>query len=241
MAATGKWKNILKNLDVIALIIASVGAIVLHHLGLIPETYLISLLLLLLALHALQDSLRGEEFKEDLKIISHNVLVAAPDVELIKPSELFTYTEEFALKNRGEVWWFNACCTMFSSQEVFNGLLKPSIESSRTTRIIFVLRPFMKDIWDREVWPKIQKCDGWNKVQEPIWSDLEENIAFQMIDVGVEKEAKEALLAFWGEPFMMELGRPGEHVPRYLIHVKGQSELIPRLKDIFVRCKLRKK
>lgn len=65
MAATGKWKNILKNLDVIALIIASVGAIVLHHLGMIPETYLISLLLLLLALHALQDALRVEEFKED--------------------------------------------------------------------------------------------------------------------------------------------------------------------------------
>jgi hypothetical protein len=34
-----KWKVILKNLDVIAIIAASIGAIILHHLGIIPETY----------------------------------------------------------------------------------------------------------------------------------------------------------------------------------------------------------
>ncbi len=234
---SGKWNNILKNLDVVAIVIASVGAIVLHHLGLIPEAYVISILLLLLAIHALQESIRGEEFKEDLKTIRQNVLAAAPETELIKPSELLTYTEEFALKNRGEVWWFNACSNMFSSQRLFNSLLKPSIESAKSAGVIFVLGTSMKDVWDREVWPQIQKCDGRNKVQV-IWCNIDENIAFQMIDVGVDKEAKEALVAFWGEPFMMDLGKHGEKVPRYLIHVKNQSELIPRLKDIFVRCKL---
>jgi len=57
-------KAIIKNLDVIAIIIASIGAIVLHHLGIIPESYVISLLLLLVALHVLQEALRGEEIKE---------------------------------------------------------------------------------------------------------------------------------------------------------------------------------
>ena len=49
---------------------------------------------------------------------------------------------------------------------------------------------------------------------------------------------KAAVDAF-GETFMMALENRGEHVPRYLIHVKSQSELISRLQDIFVRCRLR--
>ncbi len=234
-----KWKAILKNLDVIAIIAASIGAIVLHHLGIIPETYVISILLLLLALHTLQEALRGEEVKEDIKTISKNVQVSDPEVELIKPRELLVYTEEFALKNRGEVWWFNACCSMFRSQELFDRLLKTSIDSSRTTKIYFVMNKTMKEAWERDIMPKIEKCRGRDKVQEPVWRAIDESIAFQMIDVGVDREAKEALLAFWGEPFMMELGSEGQHVPRYLIHVKSQSELISRLQDIFVRCRLK--
>lgn len=237
MAFSGKWNNILKSLDVVAIVIASVGAIVLHHLGLIPEAYVISILLLLLALHALQESIRGEEFKDNFETIKQNVLAKAPETELIKPSELLTYTEEVALKNRGEVWWFNSCSNMFSSQRLFDSLLKPSIESPKSTRVIFVQKASMKGVWDREVQPKIEKCGGRDKVQA-VWCNIDENIAFQMIDVGVDKEAKEALVAVWGEPFMMDLGKSGEQVPRYLIHIKSQSELIPRLKDIFVRCKL---
>lgn len=234
-----KWKAVLKNLDVIAIIAASIGAIVLHHLGIIPETYVISILLMLLALHTLQEALRGEEIKEDIKTITKNVQVTDPEVELIKPRELLVYTEEFALKNRGEVWWFNACCSMFRSQELFDRLLKTSIDSSRTTKIYFVMNKTMKEAWERDIRPKIEKCRGRDKVQEPVWREIDESIAFQMIDVGVDREAKEALLAFWGEPFMMELGSEGQHVPRYLIHVKSQSELISRLQDIFVRCRLK--
>lgn len=240
MIEPGKRKTFLKNLDVIAIIIASIGAIVLHHLGRLPETYVVSLLLLLVALHTLQEAIKGEEVKENLKTIRQNVLAGTPEVELIKPSELLVYTEQFALKNRGEVWWFNACLTMFRSQKLFDGLLKPSIESSRTTKIVFVLNPSMKNLWDEDIRPKIERCGGRDKVQEPVWCNIEESIAFQMVDVGIEKEEKEALLTFWGEPFMMGLGNPGEHVPRYLIHVKSQSELISRLKDIFVRCRLKK-
>lgn len=234
-----KWRAILKNLDVIAIIAASIGAIILHHLGIIPETYVISILLVLLALHTLQEALRGEEIKEDIKTIAQNVQVSDPEVELIKPRELLVYTEEFALKNRGEIWWFNACCAMFHSQELFDRLLGTSIESSKTTKIYFIMNSSMKEAWERDIRPKIENCRGRDKVQEPVWRDIDESIAFQMIDVGVGKEAKEALLAFWGEPFMMELGNQGEHVPRYLIHVKSKSELISRLQDIFVRCRLK--
>ncbi|OQA07155.1 MAG: hypothetical protein BWY65_01981 [Firmicutes bacterium ADurb.Bin373] len=226
-------------MDVIAIIAASAGVIVLHHLGIIPETYVISILLTLLALHALQEALRGEEIKEDIKTIAKNVQATDSEVELIKPRELLVYTEEFALKNRGEVWWFNACCTMFRSQELFDRLLRISIESSKTTRIIFVMDLSMKEAWERDIRPKIEKCRDREKVQEPVWCNIDESIAFQMIDVGVGKEAKEALLAFWGEPFMMELGSKGQHVPRYLIHVKSQSGLISRLQDIFVKCRLK--
>lgn len=236
---TGISKTIIKNLDVIAIIIASVSAIVLHHLGIIPETYVISILLLLLALHALQDAVRGQEIKEDLKTISKNVLAPVSEVELIKPGDLLVYTEEFALKNKGEVWWFNACCTMFRSQQLFDRLLKTSIENSKTSKIIFVMNLSMKDAWDREVRPKIAVCRNREKVLEPVWCNIEESVAFQMIDIGVDREAKEALLGFWGEPFMMELGSKSEHVPRYLIHVKSQSELISRLKDVFVRYRLK--
>ncbi|MDD4335268.1 MAG: hypothetical protein PHY77_06640 [Desulfotomaculaceae bacterium] len=234
-----KWKAVLKNLDVITIIAASVGAIVLHHLGIIPETYVISILLMLLALHVLQEALRGEEIKEDIKTIAQNVQITDSEVGLIKPRELLVYTEEFALKNRGEVWWFNACCSMFRSQEIFDRLLKTSIESSRTSKIYFVMNKTMKEAWDKDVRPKIEKCRNRDKVQEPVWRNIDENIAFQMIDVGVDKEAKEALLAFWGEPFMMELDHEGQHVPRYLIHVKCQSELISRLQDVFVKCRLK--
>lgn len=234
-----KWKAVLKNLDVIAIIAASAVAIILHHLGIIPETYVISILLMLLALHVLQEALRGEEIKEDIKAIAKNVKVTDSEVELIKPRELLGYTEEFALKNRGDVWWFNTCCTMFRSQELFDRLLRISIESSKTTKIFFVMDLSMKEAWERDILPKIIKCRCYDKVQEPVWCNIDESIAFQMIDVGVEKEAKEALLAFWGEPFMMELGSEGQHVPRYLIHVKSQSELIPRLQDIFVKCRLK--
>ncbi len=234
-----KWKAMLKNLDVIAIIAASAIAIILHHLGVIPETYVISILLMLLALHVLQEALRGEEIKEDIKAIAKNVQVVDPEVELIRPRDLLIYTEEFALKNRGEVWWFNACCTMFRSQELFDRLLGTSIESPKTTRIFFVMRTSMKEAWEEYVKPKIEKCRGGEKVQEPVWCNIDENIAFQMIDVGIDRESKEALLAFWGEPFMMELGNEGQQVPRYLIHVKNRSELILRLQDIFIKCRLK--
>lgn len=236
------WQSIVKHLDVIAIVLASVGAIVVYHLGILPQAYMISFILFLLAVHTLQDVIRGEEIRTDVKAVSQCVAAPEPEIEIIKPADLLLRTEEFALRNRGEEWWFNACASMFHSQEVFNKLLRSSMENPRTTKIFFVLRPTMKGVWEREVQPKIERCKGKEKVQLLMWSDIEESIAFRMIDVGVEREAKEALLTFWGEPFMIEHGEREEkaHMPRYVIHVKSHSELLPRLKDIFVKHRLKK-
>lgn len=235
------WRSLTKHLDVTAILVASIGAIVLHHLHILPESHVISLILFLLAIHALQEVTRGEEIRGDIKLISQNVAVPDPEIEIIKPADLLLYTEKFALKNLGEDWWFNPCANMFRSDEIFNKLLRPSIENSRTSKILFLMRPEMRETWEREVQPKIERCKGKEKVKPPIWVDIKEGIAFRIIDIGTGKEAREALLTFWGEPFMMEFVEQEEraHMPRYVIHAKNHSELIPRLEEIFTRHRLK--
>jgi hypothetical protein len=127
---------------------------------------------------------------------------------------------------------------MFLSDVVFENVFKPAIENKGTTRIIPLLKTKYRKIWESEVTLKISSCRGSEKVSTPIWADIDENIAFIAIDSG-EGSQKEADIAVWGEPFMAEyMSHEGESiksVPRYLIHVKSDSELIYRLKDIFDR------
>jgi len=147
-----------------------------------------------------------------------------------------------ALRNRGEIWWFNICIGMFLSDVVFENVFKPAIENRSTKKIIPILKPQYKELWDKEVLPKIGKCDGGEKVASPLWADIRENIAFIAIDKG-EGELKEADIFVWGEPFMAEyeIGESGirKGVPRYIIHVKSNSELIYRLKDIFNKYRIK--
>jgi len=232
-----------ENFDIIAVIVASFLALVLHAAGLLPETYILPLILFLLALHVLHE-LRGEiKHDEEIKAIHRgigglNKKIGAGETFLVKPSELLQHTREMALKNNGEIWWFNICINMFLSDVVFENVFKPAIENKMTTRIIPVLKEEYRDLWDREVLPKIGKCAGGGKVSTPIWTDINENIAFIIIDAGADGQ-KEADISVWGEPFMAEYmshgGATKKSVPRYLIHVKGDSELIYRLKDIFDR------
>jgi hypothetical protein len=172
------WQSTVKHLDVIIILVASAGAIVLFHLDILPEAYVISFVLFLLAVHTLQEAIRGEEVRRDVKAVSQCVAAPEPEIEIIKPADLLLRTEEFALRNQGEGWWFNACASMFYSQELFNKLLRSSMENPRTIKIFFVLRPAMKDLWEREVQPKIGRCSGREKVQPIIWRDIEESIAF---------------------------------------------------------------
>ncbi len=231
-----------ENFDIIAVIAASFLALVLHAANLLPETYILPLILFLLALHVLHD-LRAEiKHDEEVAVINNKISgidtkINAGETSLIKPDELLTHTREMALKNNGEIWWFNICINMFLSDVVFENVFKPAIENRKTTRIIPVLKDEYRKTWERDVTPKIRSCSGAENVSSPVWVEsIDENIAFIVIDSG-ERSQKEADIAVWGEPFMVEYmtheGGSTKSVPRYLIHVKSDSELIYRLKDIF--------
>ncbi|MFV2040471.1 MAG: hypothetical protein ACC644_00575 [Candidatus Hydrothermarchaeales archaeon] len=234
-----------ENFDIVAVIVASFLALVLHAADLLPETYILPLILFLLALHVLHEMRSEIKHDEEVsaihnKIGSIDLKIKAGEISLIKPSELLEHTREMALKNTGEIWWFNICINMFLSDVVFENVFKPAIENKNTSRIIPVLKKQYKDqckdMWSTGVMPKIGKCIGADKVSEPIWTDIEGHIAFIAIDTS-EEGVKEADISVWGEPFMAEYMTEGKEVqksvPRYLIHVKGDSELIYRLTDIF--------
>ena len=70
---------------------------------------------------------------------------------------------------------------------------------------------------------------GARKVKKPYWCNLEENISFILVETGSFGKA-EALLSFWGEPFMARMS--GTNVPRYVLYVRESSELIKSLKGI---------
>lgn len=231
-------KILANHLHIVALTVASFVAVILESLKVLPGTYVVSLILVLVAVHILDDLVRGEEIHSKVKTISERIITPEPGVELIKPSEMLTHYEEFALKNRGEEWWFNVCASMFYSPDLFNKLLKPSIESSRTTSITFILKDSMREAWDKKVQPQIEKCKGKRKVRPILWRDIEENIAFRMIDISAEKETKEAFLTVWGEPFMFGPEKEKVQMTRHVLYVRSHSELIPLFKDIFIRYKL---
>jgi hypothetical protein len=227
-------------LEIVAILVASIAAIALVHLEILPENIEISFILLLLAVHTLHEITNGEEVRRDVETLKERATVPASDLVLVKPADIARRTKEFGLRNTGEDWWFNACPTMFRSQEVFDTLVKSSMLNPKTTRIFFVLSPSMKDAWQRDVAPKIERSKGREKVQPVLWREMGEGIAFRTIDVDGLTGAKEALLTVWGEPFMMEQAgeRGTARMPRYVIHVRSDSELLVRLSDLLDRHRL---
>lgn len=235
------WKTV--EWDLLAVIIASLIGIALHVLGILPESYVISLILILLCLHALHEighQMKYDEAHDKIMEIDRALKKTQPDIELISRNH-FARGEEFALKNKGAMWWFNTPMRVLKSQEVFDRLLKSAIDNPKTKRIEFILKPSTKGLWEKEVWPKIEKCRGREKVQPPIWREIKENLAFKMIDLTEEKEIKEAHLTFWGEPFTMELKEsndtfPSVYHPRFILQVRNE-DLLSKLKEIFIQYK----
>lgn len=76
--------------------------------------------------------------------------------------------------------------------------------------------------------PKIEACENSEIVREPHWYDLDETIAFILSPT--ETERPDALVSFWGEPFMAETIE--EDVTWYVIHAKEHSELVPHLREL---------
>lgn len=230
---SGEW-------DLLAVVAASVLGIILHILHILPEAYIISLILLLLCLHALHEvgqSMKYEETHEKIIALDQYLNEMRPDVEVFS-KEHFRRAEEFAMSIRGEMYWFNTPMTVMKKQGAFDRLLKAAIENPKTTKIEFILQKDMKGFFEAEIMPKVKAVKGFEKVQIPIYTDIKESVGFRMIDTDEKEEKKEAHMTFLDEPFTIaseiEEGKNIHH-PRFIFHVKNNSELIPKLMELYVK------
>lgn len=223
--------------DIIAGISAAVIAIVLHLLHIVEVDVLFTIVLVLLALLLIRD-LRRESHDEHLaesvqrmkaSVEEVQMALEPPEAILVGPRHLRAESRRFAETARGEMVWFNVCFMMFKTQEVFELLLQPAIDNPLVTSIQFVSDQSEKELWEQNMLPKIKECTGRDKVQEPRWSSLPETVSFILADIE-PKGMTEALLSFWGEPFMSRA--TGKQVPRYIFRVQGHSDLISRLVEM---------
>jgi len=58
---------------------------------------------------------------------------------------------------------------------------------------------------------------------------LTKTVSFILAD-SLSSGEPEALLSFWGEPFMAQTTE--RDVPRFIFHVHGHSELLPHLEEL---------
>ncbi len=229
---SGEW-------DLLAVVAASVIGIIAHVLGLIPEEYIISLILLLLALHALHEighDMKFDQAKEALFSVERRLSTIEPEVKVITKDH-FKHGEDLARRNRGTFVWFNTPMTVMRYQQVFDLMLRPAIECEDTKRVEFILRPEQKEFFDRHVWPKIQACPGKEKVAYPTFVPIKENFAFKMIDTSEDEEAKEFHLTFLEPPFTITREEEGSRVahPKVIFHILPKSELSKHLKEVYLK------
>lgn len=223
--------------DVIAGIVAAVVALLLHLFHVVEVEILFAIALVILTLLLLRD-LRAERHIERLTETVEQSKAALddlrsglqrPDAVLIGPRNLRSEGRRFTQSAHGDMVWFNVCFLMFRRQEVFDDLLRPAIENPVVTSVQFISDESEQPLWTAELLPKIKACVGCEKVREPAWRKLPQSVSFILADV--EREgATEALLSFWGEPFMARTTE--KSVPRYIFRVLRHSELLPRLIEL---------
>jgi phosphate/sulfate permease len=229
--------------DAIAGILAAAMAIVLHMLHIVDEQIILPIMLALMALlfinfmrHTRSNEHTAEQVVQIQKMLAKvKSSLAVPDVVLIGPRQLHAENEHFTHNMRGEAIFFNVCLSMYRTQPLFNALLRPAIENPQVTSIQFVLDESQKELWEAEVLPKVTACNGASKVQEPRWCALDKNLSFILADTQPDGSA-EALLSFWGEPFMSQSTE--RNVPRYIFHVQSHSELLPQLVEMERNCRM---
>ncbi len=230
--------------DAIAGILAAVVALILHLFNIVDEHILLSILLALMALlfinfmrHTQNNERTAGQVERTQEMVARiQSSLSTPDVVLIGPRQLRTANEQFARNMRGEASFFNVCLSMYRAQPLFDALLRPAIENPQVTSIQFVLDESQQGLWQAGILPKITSCDGHSKVQEPHWCALSKNISF--ILAGTQSEgSEEALLSFWGEPFMAQSTE--RNVPRYIFHIQAHSELLPHLVEVERNCRMR--
>lgn len=223
--------------DAIAGIIAAVLALILHLLHIVDESVILSIVLALIALllinfmlHTRNNETTAEQVNHALAAI-HKIESAlkTPDVILIGPRHLRSANEHFIRQMSGDTLWYNLCLSMYQPQPLFNVLLKPAIENPLVNSIQFVLDISQKDLWQQDIYPKIASCAGHGKVREPRWMSLSKTVSFIVADNQTSGDT-EALLSFWGEPFMAQT--TDHDVPRFIFHVQKNSELLPHLVEL---------
>jgi hypothetical protein len=223
--------------DLIAGIVAAVAAIILHLLHIVHVDVLLTIVLVLLALLLLRD-LRRESREERLGEAVDQLRGSLRDVQrslqppeavLIGPRHLRTESRRFTQNAQGEMVWFNVCFLMFQSQETFDLLLRPAIENPHVTSIRFISDAGEQQLWEQNMQPRIRQCTGCEKVHPPQWRTLPQTISFILADTAPEGTT-EALVSFWGEPFMART--TGSQVPRFIFHVHARSDLIGQLVEL---------
>lgn len=223
--------------DILAGIAAAVLAIVLHLLHIVDAGVVFTVVLVLLALLLFRD-LRRENHDERLgetvaqmqsAIEEVRNSVHPPDAVLIGPRNLRAESRRFSETARGDMVWFNVCFLMFRTQEIFDLILRPAIENPHVDSIQFVANETEQPLWEQHMLPKIRECANWQKVREPRWKTLPETVSFILSDVEPDGRT-DALLSFWGEPFMARTTT--QPVPRYIFRVHGQSDLVGQLVEL---------
>lgn len=229
--------------DAIAGILAAVAAVVLHFLNLIDNQVILPVVLTLMALlliNFMRHTRNNEHTAEQVEhlhkmVVKINASLQAPDIVLIGPRQIRAANEHFAHNMRGEATLFNVCLSMYRTQPLFDELLRPIMENPHVTSVQFILDVKQKALWQTEVLPRINNSIAANKVKEPRWCILEKNLSFVLSDTLPDGPA-EALLSFWGEPFMSQSTE--RNVPRYILHVQAHSELLTQLVELDRSCHL---
>jgi hypothetical protein len=228
----------LRRLEVEALagLIAAIAALVLHLLHIVEDAVLLPVILVILALILLRDLRREDREERQSAAIEASLgalrdiqaSVVPPDTVLVGPQSLRDVARSFSQRARGEMVWFNVCLTMFEPQSLFDALLAPALDNPLVTSVQFVLDEGERGRWHGEVLPKASGHGSSGKLKEPRWGSLSDPVSAIISET--DAGGTEALLSFWGEPFMAR-GR-GQDVPRYLFHVQRHSELIGRLREL---------
>ncbi|MBV6476923.1 MAG: hypothetical protein IT372_01385 [Polyangiaceae bacterium] len=222
--------------DAIAGILTAVAAIVLHHLHLLDDRVVMPVFLGLMALlfinfmrHSRNNELTAEKVAHAERMLEGMQEALRPaEVALIGPRRLRSENERFARTMRGDTLWYNVCLSMYAPEPLFDALLRPAIENPQVDSIQFVLDTAQRPLWEQTIQARIMACPGHDKVRPPRWRSLPANVSFIMADG--EAGGAEALLSFWGEPFMSEA--TGRSIPRFVFHVRPGAELLPHLVEL---------
>ncbi|WP_134085213.1 hypothetical protein [Thiohalophilus thiocyanatoxydans] len=222
--------------DAIAGILAAVIAVILHLLHVVDEKVVLPILFALLGLlfinfmrHTRNNELTAEKVESTAQTVERiQASLKSPDVVLVGPRRLRTVNEHFVRNMSEDTIWFNVCLSMYIPQALFDALLKPAIDNPLVSSIQFVLDTSQKDLW-QTLQPRIADCSGGFKVKEPRWCQLSKTTSFILAD-SQSSGGTEALLSFWGEPFMAQSTE--QDVPRFIFHIQKNSELLPHLVEL---------